>query len=165
MDDSTADGMTRSADGGAAAAVAPERAGPEEADRVTLHKLGDTDLTVADPAEDIRGRKVRDKNGEEVGEVDELFIDGPEHKVRFLQIASGGFLGIGVEKTLIPVDVITRITEDTVFIDQTREHVAGAPRYDPALTEGPDWRDYYGYYGYGPFWGDGYVYPRYPFFV
>jgi hypothetical protein len=35
-------------------------------DRATLLKLSDTDWTVADPAEDPRGRKVLDKQGEEI---------------------------------------------------------------------------------------------------
>ena len=130
-----------------------------------LHKLSDMDLTVADPAEDIRGRKVRDRNGEDIGEVDDLFVDEEAIKVRFLQIASGGFLGIGETKFLVPVDAITRITDDTVHIDQTGDRVAGAPRYDPALAEEPDWLGYYGYYGYGPYWRAGYAYPPYPYYV
>ena len=37
----------------------------------TLIKLGDSDQTVADPSEDIRGRKVYDRTGDELGKVDE----------------------------------------------------------------------------------------------
>ncbi len=136
-----------------------------ESTRGTLVKLGDTDLTVADPAEDVRGRTVVDRHGEEVGTVDDLLIDDREHKVRFLRVAAGGFLGLGQEKFLIPVDALTRIGGDAVHIDQTREHVAGGPRYDPDLAEDLGyWADAYGYYGYGPYWGPGYVYPPYPYY-
>ncbi len=68
----------------------------------TFVKLGDTSHTVADPAEDIRGRHVVDRNGEDIGKVDALMIDVSEGKVRFLHVKGGGFLGIGDETLLIP---------------------------------------------------------------
>jgi len=67
----------------------------------TLEKLSDSNLTVQDPNADIRGRKVLDKNGDEVGKVDDLMIDDREHKVRLLEVESGGFLGLGETKVLI----------------------------------------------------------------
>jgi sporulation protein YlmC with PRC-barrel domain len=132
--------------------------------KATLLRLSDTDLTLADRTEDIRGRNVMDLSGEELGEVDDLLIDDQEHKVRFLQVASGGFLGLGATKFLIPVEAITRITADTVYINQRREHVAGAPRYDPALIDERYVSDVYGHYGYPPYWGPGYKYPPYPYY-
>src|SRR5579872_3814499 len=117
-----------------------------------LEKLSDAKLTVGDRNEDIRGRKVMDKNGAEIGKVDALLIDTGEQKVRLLEVESGGFLGIGETKVLIPVDAITRITDQDVYINHTREHVAGAPRYDPALVkdESSNYVGLYGYYGYPP---------------
>ncbi len=132
--------------------------------RATLLKLSDSGMTVADPAEDVRGRKVLDRSGEEVGTVDDLMIDDGERKVRFLRLAAGGFLGLGERKFMIPVEAIARITDEAVHIDQTREHVAGGPRYDPGLDEQRHWEDVYGYYGYGPYWAPGYVYPRFPWY-
>lgn len=123
-------------------------------------KLGDTELTVADPAEDIRGHTVVDQAGEEIGTVDGLMIDDDERKVRFLHVAAGGFLGIGEKTFLIPVDAIARIDDDQVRVDQTRDRIVGGPTYDPALAEQPDyWENSYGYYGYAPYWGAGYAYP------
>lgn len=127
-----------------------------------LVKLDESDLTVADPAQDIRGRKVVDKYGEEIGRIDSLYIDEGERHVRFLEVGSGGFLGIGGETRLIPVDAITRVEGDEVFVDETRERVHDSPRYDPELTEDREyWNNLYGYYGRAPFWGPGYTYPRY----
>ncbi|MFE6997170.1 PRC-barrel domain-containing protein [Microbacterium sp. NPDC057659] len=129
----------------------------------TLFKLSETEEIVRRPDEDIRGRDVRDRDGEDLGTVKDLLVDAEEDRVRFIEVASGGFLGIGQDSTLIPVDAITSITEDEVRIDQTRENVAGAPVYDPELVRQ---RENYGgileYYGVMPFWGGGYVYPAYP---
>ncbi|HEV2106861.1 MAG TPA: PRC-barrel domain-containing protein [Thermomicrobiales bacterium] len=131
----------------------------------TLHKLSDSEMTVADPAEDVRGRDVKDRAGEDVGHVEDLLIDD-DAKVRYLRVASGGFLGIGEHTFLIPVDAITRIDNDHVHVDQTREHLSGTPAYDPDLTYDEGYyTNLYGYYGYAPYWSPGYRYPGYPFYV
>lgn len=130
-----------------------------------LIKLSDTDETISRGDEDIRGYKVRDKNGEELGKVDDLLIDEIENKVRFLEIGSGGFLGIGKDKTFLPVDAITGIADGEVRVDQEREHVAGAPEYDPDLVyDQPYYDDVFSYYGYAPYWSPGYRYPGYPYY-
>ncbi|MBM7790217.1 PRC-barrel domain-containing protein [Tenggerimyces flavus] len=132
-----------------------------------LVRLGDTDLTVADGNDDVRGRVVVDRSGEEIGDVDGLLIDEEERRVRFLQVGSGGFLGIGTKKQLIPVDAVTRVDEDAVHIDVERDRVAAAPVYDPDLAQDLTqqrgfYEGLYGYYGYSPHWLPGYVYPGYP---
>jgi sporulation protein YlmC with PRC-barrel domain len=129
--------------------------------------MNDTDLTLADPAEDVRGRTIVDVNGDDIGDVEDLMLDRDESKVRFLQVGAGGFLGIGEKKFLIPVDAITRIDDGHIFIDRAREHVIGGPEYDPTLVRddtGDLWANAYSYYGYGPFWAPGYVSPAYPYF-
>jgi sporulation protein YlmC with PRC-barrel domain len=128
----------------------------------TLVKLSDTEWTVAEQTADIRGRRVLDPEGEEVGAVEDLLIDDRERKVRLLQVASGGFLGLGATTFLLPVEAITRISDETVHIDQRRAHIAGAPRYDPALVDQRYVHDLYGHYGYAPYWSAAGVYPPYP---
>jgi sporulation protein YlmC with PRC-barrel domain len=135
----------------------------------TIVRLSDTELTVADPAEDIRGRTVIDRDREEIGEVNDLLIDDHDKRVRFLEVASGGFLGLGKTTFLIPVEAITHIGGEEVSINQTRQHIAGSPPYDPTLIhqdadEGGYYGDVYRYYNYPPYWGPGYVYPPYPYY-
>jgi sporulation protein YlmC with PRC-barrel domain len=129
----------------------------------TLVRLSDTELA-PEPNEDVRGRTVVDSNGDEVGDVDDLLIDEQEEKVRLLEVGSGGFLGIGEKKRLIPVDAVTGIDEQ-VHIDLSRQAVAGSPEYDPQLVhESEYYRSLYGHYGYTPYWGPGYPPPRFPYF-
>jgi sporulation protein YlmC with PRC-barrel domain len=141
-----------------------------------LVRLSDTELTIANPDEDIRDRRVIDRDGEDLGKVEDLLIDGPEKRVRLLEIASGGFLGLGKTKFLLPVEAITRISGDTVYVNQTRQYIAGAPHYDPDLIhreagvqgyeadERGHYDDVYHYYGYPPYWAPGAVYPPYPYY-
>jgi sporulation protein YlmC with PRC-barrel domain len=130
-----------------------------------LVRLEDTDLTVADPAEDIRDRVVVDRNRDEIGEVKSLLIDERELKVRFLEVESGGLLGLGGERRLIPVEAVVRVEDDAVQVDQTREHIHGSPPYDPQLAHDVSYYgDVYGYYGHLPYWSAGYMYPTYSYY-
>ncbi len=129
----------------------------------TIVSLRDANLTVADPSEDVRGFEVIDRHGEKIGDVDDLLLDLDEKRVRFLRVAHGGFLGIGEEHFLVPVDAVTQIRADRVHIDRERGGIGDAPGYSPELAEQPDYYgDVYGYWGYGPYWASGYAYPRYP---
>lgn len=133
-------------------------------DNATLYTLGDRGQTIEGSINDIRGREVRDETGAGVGKVADLLVDDQENKVRFLLVEHGGFLGFGEKKSLIPVDAITRITDDHVDIGQSRDKVAAAPDYDPKLVEIRSfYDDVYSHYGYIPYWGPGYVYAGYPF--
>lgn len=128
-----------------------------------LVRLSEIDETVAERDHDIRGRKVIDQGGEEIGKVKDLLIDEDEKRVRFIEVASGGFLGIGQDTVLIPVDAIISIADDEVRIDQSRHSVAGSPGYDPDLMRERDsYSEYLTYYGYPMWWGAGYQYPDYP---
>ena len=74
-----------------------------------LVKISDTNLTIAAPAVDIRGRRVLDCAGEHIGSVINLLLDEAEQKVRFLEVTSGGLLGLNAPSVLIPVDAIQHI--------------------------------------------------------
>jgi len=126
----------------------------------SLIKVSDTDLVVAEPDYDIQEFDVVDKHGLEIGKVNDMMIDTEEKKVRFINVASGGFLGIGEKTFLLPVDAITSIEDHKVHIDRTRHQIVGGPVYDPKMVERLDyWKSAYGYYNFGPFWSQGYIYP------
>ncbi|MCY1143743.1 PRC-barrel domain-containing protein [Actinoplanes sp. Pm04-4] len=129
----------------------------------TLTRLSDTSKDVADSSPDIRGRKVIDRDGDDLGKVDDLLIDTDEEKVRFLRVEHGGLLGIGATASFIPVDAVRDITDGEVHVDLAAQQVADAPRYDPDLVDQNDYySDVYRYYGYAPYWTPGYAYPAGP---
>jgi sporulation protein YlmC with PRC-barrel domain len=96
-------------------------------DHVTLSNLTGTGMTVKNAADDMRGRKVTDKDGKDVGKVHDVFVDDRQRKARLLLVEHGGFLGIDEKKSFIPVDAISLTTSDDVYINDTRDHVAEAP--------------------------------------
>ncbi|MBF6594999.1 MAG: PRC-barrel domain-containing protein [Thermaceae bacterium] len=133
----------------------------------TLHELQtirESDYSFENPNDDIRGYTVQDSTGEKIGKIDRLFIDNEAHKVRFIQVGHGGFLGLGREHSLLPVDAIESVdyTDHMAYIQQTREHVGASPAYQPNLVEKPEYyASIYDYYGYPAYWSTGYIYPDY----
>lgn len=148
-----------------------ERAPVEEPDAAStgpsanLLSLSENPVTLEDASADVRGFQVYDRDGENIGKVDDLLVDDDERRVRFLNVKSGGFLGFGGDTHVIPIDAITRVEEDEVHIDQSREHVDGSPAFgtDVNLDARETYEGIYRHYGYTPFWMPGYVYPTDPF--
>ncbi len=97
-------------------------------------KLGDSDFVFENPEQDIRGKDVYDVNGEQIGSVDDLYIDRQERKVRFLEVGAGGFLGIGEKHFLVPVESVTEVGEDRVTIEPGREKMVGSPPFDTTVV-------------------------------
>ncbi|MDQ2756382.1 MAG: PRC-barrel domain-containing protein [Actinomycetota bacterium] len=132
-------------------------------DKHTLIKLSESQGAVADLADDLRGRKVKDEEGNDIGTVVDLLLDVRDRKVRFLLVDHGGFLGFVRKRSFLPVDAITEITEHDVRINHSRDHVVQSPPYHPDLTFDRDYHNaVYGHYGYKAYWQPDYLYPVLP---
>lgn len=119
-----------------------------------LVRLGDSELVLEDRAHDVRGLTVYDESGEEIGRVEDLYADEQGRKVRFLEVSAGGFLGLGEERFLIPVEAVTGFGGDGVVVDQSPEKVAGSPPLDTDVVPQPPYqREVYDYYGYPEYMG------------
>lgn len=127
---------------------------------VGLLALKDSDLRLTHAEDDVRGLTVVDAQGDPIGEVDDLVVDEEERRARFLVVASGGFLGLGETKRLVPVDAVTAV-DDLVHLQSSRDEVHGTLEYDPELEPWPDLGEVYSAYGYTPFWGPGYISPSF----
>ena len=97
-------------------------------------KFSDSDFVFENPEQDIRGKDVYDVHGEQIGSVDDLYIDGLERKVRFLEVGAGGFLGIGEKHFLVPVESVKEVGEARVTIEPGSEKVAGSPPFDTTVV-------------------------------
>ncbi len=134
-------------------------------DNAILRLLSNSSRVIDGSANDVRGREVKDKYGADAGKVVDLLIDDREHKVRFLLVEHGGFLGMGSGKSFIPVETIIQITKNDIHIDRSRSHVAAAPGYDPELINNRTHHDsIYNHYGYKSCWEAGYISPPFPYF-
>ncbi|MDQ3317589.1 MAG: PRC-barrel domain-containing protein [Actinomycetota bacterium] len=85
--------------------------------RIGLVRLGDSEFVPANPEDDLRGKDVCDPHGQRMGSVEDLYVDRQEREVRFLEVGAGGFLGIGERRFLVPVEAVTRVSEDRVTVE------------------------------------------------
>ncbi len=112
-----------------------------------LVKLSDSGLRLQDRASDVRGFGVFTRDGERVGSVEDFYVDTVEREVRFLEVGTGGFMGLGEKHFLIPVETVTAFSEGGVTVDQSREEV-GEPlllktNVVPEAAYEPDFYDNY----------------------
>jgi sporulation protein YlmC with PRC-barrel domain len=117
-----------------------------------LIKLSDSEnLRLREPLKNISGLDVYDSNGEEIGSVEDLFVDQEAQFPRFLDVGAGGFLGIGKKHFLVPFEEVSRHVgeEERVIVRQDRDKVLGSPDFDPdEMPEVDLQRAVYAYYGY-----------------
>ena len=125
-----------------------ERAEPQP----NLIKLTDSeDLRLREPLQNIRDLDVYDSNGEQIGSVEDLYVDQEAQFPRFLDGGAGGLLGIGKKHFLVPFEEVSRRVseEERVIVNQNRDKVLGSPEFDPAEMPEVDFqRAVYAYYGY-----------------
>ena len=121
-----------------------------------LDRLSRSGLTAADLEnldEDLAGRPVFDRAGEEIGNVEDELVDPRQLRAPFLVLSWGGMFGIGRQHRLVPIEVVDRVEEEGVHISRVREVVESAPVYsEPILPDEaePQYVAVYEHYGLIP---------------
>lgn len=102
-----------------------------------LDRLSRSGLTAADLEnldEDLAGRPVLDRAGEEIGSVEDELVDPRQLRAPFLVLTWGGVFGIGRQHRLVPIEVVDRVEDDAVHISRVREVVESAPAYSEPVS-------------------------------
>jgi hypothetical protein len=108
-----------------------------------LVKLDDFEGELDETWQDAKGRKVIDKNGDEVGTVEELYIwEGPS-TVHLIRVS-------GDERSfLIPVHAVTNADEEAVALETSRDKVVQSPEFESGdVPDSETRRAAFAYYGY-----------------
>lgn len=82
---------------------------------------------------DLLGMQVRNSQGADLGDINDVVIDLDSGKVRFAAISFGGFLGIGDKLFAIPWDMVRfdqRDGETFAVVDLSKERLETAPGFD-----------------------------------
>jgi len=102
---------------------------------IWLIRLGDSDFVPANLEDDLRGKDVYDTEGQRIGRVRDLYIDRKEREVCFLEVGTGGFVGIGEKRFLVPVKAVVEVAEDWVAIEPGRtKKVEGPAPFDTKVA-------------------------------
>jgi sporulation protein YlmC with PRC-barrel domain len=57
-----------------------------------------------EPWQDLRGHDVYDTNDDQIGSVEDVYIDRERREARLVDVSAGGMLGIGKKRFLVPVE-------------------------------------------------------------
>jgi sporulation protein YlmC with PRC-barrel domain len=82
-------------------------------------------------ARNVLGMRIKNEQGRDVGEIDNLLIDTQNGRISHVVVAVGGFMGVGEKKVVVPWSDL-RIASDgktsVATLDQAK--LESAPRWD-----------------------------------
>ncbi len=105
---------------------------------IGLVRMGESSFVPANPEDDVRTKDVYTIDGKVIGSVEDLYIDRHEREVRFLEVGTGGFLGIGEKHLLVPVEAVTEVAAGRVTIEPGRtQKVEGPASFDTKVAPPP----------------------------
>ncbi len=110
-------------------------------------------------ADTIKGDKVVNRAGEDLGKIEELMIDLQDGRVAYAVLSFGGLLGMGDKLFAIPWKAFSlRLHEHAFLLDIPKETLEKAEGFDKDNwpTTNREWLStVYSYYGYQPYWQTG----------
>ena len=84
----------------------------------------------AEQAERLIGKEVVSARGQDMGEIENLIVDG-KGQVKGLVVQWGGFLGIGDKERVVPWNQVSYDhSSERVTIDMTKDQIQALPPYD-----------------------------------
>jgi hypothetical protein len=108
-------------------------------------------------ADKVEGTPVRNRLGDDLGQIERIMIDKQSGKVAYAVMSFGGFLGMGESRHPLPWSVLTYDPDlDGYVVDLNTEQLKKAPTY--ASDQNVDWADQgwgrrvHDYYGARPYW-------------
>jgi sporulation protein YlmC with PRC-barrel domain len=108
-------------------------------------------------ASTLEGDRVVNRQGEDLGEIDEIMLDVPRGRIAYAVMSSGGFLGMGDKLFAIPWGALTLDTDNKCFVlDVDKQRLEGAPGFDkdnwPNAAQADFDERVHSYYGVRPYW-------------
>ncbi len=104
----------------------------------------------APPHRELRQKSVLDSGFRHVGQVANLYVEEDSRRLRFVDVVTGGFLGLGRKHCLVPVEAITDQAPGSITLGVYRQTLESAPAFlNPQIV--PDeklqraTREHYGY--------------------
>ena len=81
------------------------------------------------PQRELRQREVFDSGDSLIGYVANIYVDD-DGTSRFVDVATGGFMGLGTKHRLVPVETIAEGDPGSITLRVDRHTVEGAPTLD-----------------------------------
>jgi sporulation protein YlmC with PRC-barrel domain len=108
-------------------------------------------------ASTLKGDKVRNSAGEDLGKIEEFMIDLETGRLAYAVLSFGGFLGVGNKLFAVPFQAMTLDTDKHEFVlNVDKTLLKNAPGFDkdrwPDMADRAWGSQVYKYYGIDPYW-------------
>ncbi|HYC48475.1 MAG TPA: PRC-barrel domain-containing protein [Burkholderiales bacterium] len=108
-------------------------------------------------ASSFDGETVVNRQGETVGEIEEIMLDVRSGRIAYAVMAVGGFLGVGEKYFAVPWRAFTMDTDNKTFIlDVDKTRLENAPGFDPdhwpSMADESWATQVHTYYSTRPYW-------------
>jgi sporulation protein YlmC with PRC-barrel domain len=121
---------------------------------------GTTNIKTVMSASSLKGNKVMNSAGEDLGNIEDFMIDLKSGCLTYAVLSFGGFLGMGDKLFAIPMEAFSLDEDNQCFIlNVSKDKLKNAQGFDK--SNWPDFADQtwgsciYDYYGYKPYWKSG----------
>ncbi len=102
-----------------------------QADREARSLSRTQSMGALERASKLLGATVRNSMNDDLGDVNEILLDVPNGRIVDVVLSSGGFLGIGDQKSVVPPTILSwDSAHEVVQIDATKEQLAAAPHFE-----------------------------------
>jgi sporulation protein YlmC with PRC-barrel domain len=117
--------------------------------QLDLVNLNDRASHLKEPWQDLRRLDVYDFNDDQIGSVEDVYVDRGRREARLLDVSAGGLLGVGKKHFLVPVEEVKRdLDGERVTVEHLKDKVMESPEFDPDDELKSDLqRAVYAYYG------------------
>ena len=105
--------------------------------------MAQIDISQIDELVALRGRAVVDSDGENIGKIEEIWVDNVNGLPEWATVKMGRIRGKDRYVPLRPVEV----RDDDIVVGYTKEQVEDAPEFDPQTATAEDERNLYRHYG------------------
>jgi sporulation protein YlmC with PRC-barrel domain len=108
-------------------------------------------------ASTLEGDDIVNRQGDTLGELEEIMLDVSTGRIAYAVMSAGGFLGMGDKLFAIPWSALTLDPENHCFIlDADKERFENAPGFDkdhwPSMADATWATQVHSYYGQRPYW-------------
>ncbi|HJV86043.1 MAG TPA: PRC-barrel domain-containing protein [Noviherbaspirillum sp.] len=108
-------------------------------------------------ADTLQGDKVVNRQGESLGEIEDIMLDVPSGRVAYAVLSFGGVMGIGDKLFAVPWSALTLDADQKCFVlDVAKDRLKNAPGFDkdhwPSMADTSWATDVHSFYNAQPYW-------------
>ena len=101
----------------------------------------------------VKGIRVQNREGQQLGTIDNLMVDLDQGRLAYAVVSSGGVMGMGEETFIVPWDALRFNADKTILTLQGNQNgLMQAPKENMNVLNRQKGQEIYQFYGVAPYW-------------